>query len=63
MQIEHILVLIAANNHYLVLFLIATFNLVITIIMIFKGRGKSGFNCWGGQGTRALVLLVLNECI
>ena len=27
------------------------------------GWGESGFNCWGVQGTRDRVILVLRECI
>ena len=27
------------------------------------GWGLSGFNCWGGQGTCAHVILALRECI
>ena len=32
-------------------------------IYIWSGVGDSGFNCWGGEVTRARIILVLRECI
>ena len=36
---------------------------MLELYILIRGWGESWFNCWGGQGARARVILALHECI